>query len=410
MSVITLTGVSKSYRQYPRPWDRLLEVLTRSARHHAFTALEPMDLSLSKGEVLGVIGRNGAGKSTLLKILSGTLQPTTGQVETHAQIAALLELGAGFHPEMSGRENVYLGGAVAGLSRKEIDRKYPEIVEFSGLEAAMDRPVKTYSSGMNARLAFAVAMAVEPEILILDETLSVGDGAFARKSFDRIIDFRRRGRTLLFCSHSMYQVEAICDRVIWLDQGRVRLDGPPDVVIPAYSAFLDQMTATTDPLSHLQNDAALSQGPVRLMRVEASTESAKGRTLSLRTGENTLNLRILFRGDPNHPVPSLGVTLTGSGGTPLASASSLEDGLLIERQSDETYEVVLSFPRLPLLRGCYGVNVFLLCEAGLHFYESALQVAELQVEQTSRELGVVHLEREWTITRGIKEEPATKPP
>lgn len=398
MNVITLEGVSKSYRHYARPLDRLVEVITRSPRHAAFTALEPLNLALSSGEVLGIIGCNGAGKSTLLKILAGTLKPTTGTVVQHGQIAALLELGAGFHPEMTGRENVYLGGAVAGLSRSVIDKKYSEIVDFSGLEAAMDRPVKTYSSGMSARLAFAVAMAIDPEVLILDETLSVGDGGFARKSFDRIIDFRRAGKTLLFCSHSMYQIEAICDRVLWLHHGRVQQLGIPAKVVGAYNEFLgEHLAKETAALEGAPPSALPAQGPIRLLGVDVSSENGEGRRLRMESCHSSLSLRIRFKGDAQHPVPSLGVTLTGSGGTPIASASSLDDGLHLQRRADETYTVTLRFPALPLLRGRYRVNVFLLCEEGIHFYESALGVAELEVDQAGRELGIVSLPRVWEL-------------
>lgn len=397
MNVITLENVSKTYRHYAHPWDRLREVITRRPGYSAFTALEPLNLAIARGDVLGVIGCNGAGKSTLLKILAGTLQPSTGRVQTNAKIAALLELGAGFHPEMTGRENVYLGGSVQGLSKALIDLKYEEIVAFSGLAAAMDRPLKTYSTGMSARLAFAVAMAVDPDILILDETLSVGDGAFARKSFDRIIDFQRSGRTLLFCSHSMYQVEAICSRVLWLNQGRIERDGSPAEVIGAYNEFLAQQRFEADqPLKNPSLPASGGTSLVRLIRIEANSEPKTQPPLTLESEKSSLSLRILFQGVQDQPPPSLGVTLMGPGGAPLASASSLEDGLKLPRSEDDRYEVTLHFPALPLLRGRYRVNVYLLCEEGLHVYESALGAAEFDVTQRTREVGLIRLQRSWS--------------
>ncbi len=221
---ISLQSVSKIYRTYAHGWDHLWEILTYRTRAQVFQALYPLTLHINHSQVVGIIGKNGAGKSTLLKIVTGTLMSDDGGTrDVSGRIAALLELGTGFHPEMSGRENVYLSGAVIGLSVDEIDQLYDDIVAFAGVEAFMEKPVKTYSSGMFMRLAFAVATCVEPDILIIDEALSVGDGAFARKSFDRIMQFREAKKTILFCSHSLYQVEKICDRVIWLDQGRIQM-------------------------------------------------------------------------------------------------------------------------------------------------------------------------------------------
>lgn len=393
MSVIQLENVSKTYRSYAHPWKRLAESITRRAQHQSHEVLLPLSLTIGQGQVVGLVGANGAGKSTLLKLIAGTLQPTTGTVTTHGQVAALLELGAGFHPEMTGRENVFLGGAVAGLSREQIEDRYPGIVSFSGLSEAMDRPVKTYSSGMAARLAFAVAMAVEPEILILDETLSVGDGAFARRSFDRIIDFKKAGKTILFCSHSMYQVEAICDRVLWIDRGTVMLDGEPARVVSAYSEFLSAQAESPTPTD--APPAAALPGLARLLEVTVSSAEQSGRALDLKTEQSDLRIAIRFKGAASLPVPSVGVTLTAGNGWAIASASSLDDGLNLSRTPDEIYQADITFPRLALLKGSYWVNVFLLCEEGLHLYDSAERVAEIKMQQDCRELGVVTLPRAW---------------
>jgi lipopolysaccharide transport system ATP-binding protein len=395
VSVITLSNVSKSYRTYARPWDRLKEAVTQRPRHQEHHALKPLSLEIGEGRVVGLVGANGAGKSTLLKLIAGTLQPTTGTVTVKGQVAALLELGAGFHPEMSGRENVYLGAAVAGLSREHIESRYEDIVSFTGLAEAMDRPVKTYSSGMSARLAFAVAMAVEPEILILDETLSVGDGAFARRSFERIIDFKNAGKTLLFCSHSMYQVEAICDRVLWIDRGQVMLDDEPPVVISAYSEFLSKQANPPSP----ENQTAEWKQEQELARlVNVQVTAGGGPTLkrvTAKSGESDLTIRVRFQSSLEVPIPSLGVVLVAGNGWAIASASSRDDGLTFERTSDEQYEACITFPKLSLLKGNYWVNVFLLCEKGLHLYDRAERVAEIEVRQECRELGVVSLPRSW---------------
>lgn len=393
MNVIQLKNVAKTYRSYEHPWRRLVETITRRSQHKTHEVLHPLSLDIARGQVVGLVGANGAGKSTLLKLIAGTLQPSVGSVTTHGQVAALLELGAGFHPEMTGRENVFLGGAVAGLSREQIEDRYPGIVSFSGLAEAMDRPVKTYSSGMAARLAFAVAMAVEPEILILDETLSVGDGAFARRSFDRIIDFKNAGKTILFCSHSMYQVEAICDRVLWIDRGTVMLDGEPARVVSAYSEFLSAQAESPTPTD--TPPAAALPGLARLLEVTVGSAEQSGKQLDLNTGQSDLRITIRFKGAASLPVPSVGVTLTAGNGWAIASASSLDDGLCLSRSPDEIYQADITFPRLALLKGSYWVNVFLLCEEGLHLYDSAERVAEIKMQQECRELGVVTLPRAW---------------
>ena len=396
MTIIRLQEVSKTYRQYGSPLDRLWEVMTHQVRHQEHVVLETMSLEIGEGQVVGLVGANGAGKSTLLKLIAGTIQPTKGRVNVTVPIAALLELGAGFHPEMTGRENVYLGAAVAGLSRPEVDLKYEEIVEFSGLLEAMDRPVKTYSSGMAARLAFAVAMAVEPEVLILDETLSVGDGAFARKSFDRIIDFKKARKTILFCSHSMYQIEAICDRVLWIDRGRVMMDGEPSKVVTAYAEFLS--TKSHRPEAEAPQEASSFQeekGLARIIKIKVHADGRSDERLVLETGLSSLKVTVHFEGGMNIALPSLGVTLSGAHGGPVTSASSLDDGLRFKRNGLETYSASITFQRLALLKGNYWVNVYLLCEEGIHVYDSALRVAEFEMVQQCRELGVVTLPREW---------------
>lgn len=396
MSAIALRGVSKSYRSYERAWGDLWEILTKTKRHREWTALHPLSLDISEGEVVGIVGTNGAGKSTLLKLIAGTLTPSGGDIRVNGHVVALLELGAGFHPEMTGRENVYLGASVMGLSRSRIDAVYEQIVAFSGLDEFMDQPVKTYSSGMYMRLAFAVATAAEPDVLILDETLSVGDGAFARKSFEKIIGYKKAGKTILFCSHSLYQVEAICSRVLWLDRGRVVMDGEPGRIISAYTEFLSSAEVKRDGIDH---DTVLPEAAsrARLNKVEIEAEGIVHRELEVKSGQTDLTLTVGFQSDPALPPPSVALTITGFNGWAVTSASTCNDGMVLERRADGSGEVCVTFPRFSLLKGCYWVNVFLLCEHGVHIYDRAEHAAELHVVQEGLEQGVVSLPREWSV-------------
>ena len=222
---IKVNDLGKRYKLYAKPSDRLMEILFRSSRHKAFMSLEQVSFEVSKGESLGIIGDNGAGKSTLLKILAGTLSPSAGTVSIQGRVAALLELGAGFHQEFTGRQNIYLNAALLGLSETEIGNREQEILDFAELGQFIDQPIKTYSSGMVVRLAFSIATSVDPDILVIDEALSVGDQYFQKKSLDRMLRFKECGKTIVFCSHSMYTVNLLCNRAIWLEQGQLREQG-----------------------------------------------------------------------------------------------------------------------------------------------------------------------------------------
>ena len=211
-----------------------IRYLQRKIHFNTFWALNTIDLKIRRGEVFGIIGKNGAGKSTMLKVVAKVLKPTKGRVVVRGRIAPLLELGAGFHPELSGRENIYLNGALLGYSQKEMDDCFDQIVDFSELKDFIEAPIRTYSSGMYARLGFAVATAHVPEILIVDEILSVGDEGFQNKCNDLIAEFREMGTTILLVSHGLEKISKMCNRVAWLDHGVVQIVGEPDAVIQAY--------------------------------------------------------------------------------------------------------------------------------------------------------------------------------
>ncbi|MEZ2419355.1 ABC transporter ATP-binding protein [Luteibacter sp. RCC_6_2] len=239
---ICIGQVTKVFPIYEKPHHRLMQMLSPASRKHRwfkqFHALRGISFEVGRGETVGIIGRNGSGKSTLLQIICGTLSPSSGIVDVHGRVAALLELGAGFNPDFTGRENVYLNGSLLGLSKAEIDERYDHILAFAGIGDFIDQPVKTYSSGMYVRLAFAVASNVTPDILIVDEALAVGDAKFQAKCFARLKNLRDAGTTILFVSHSTEQIVTHCDRAVLLDGGVVLADGAPKVVVNQYLDLL----------------------------------------------------------------------------------------------------------------------------------------------------------------------------
>ena len=236
--VVRVAHLSKMFRIYATPSDYLREFLLRRPRHKEFWALQDVSLEIRRGEVVGIIGRNGAGKSTLLRIIAGTLDKTSGEVSTRGKVAAILELGTGFHPAYTGRENVYMGGLCLGMSRAEIDRKLDWIIRFSGLAEVMDQPLRTYSSGMQSRLAFTIAISVEPDVLIIDEALATGDAFFVGQCLERISEICKSGTTVLFVSHSTFLVQRLCDRCIHIDKGRIVDQGDALDVTSRYESLV----------------------------------------------------------------------------------------------------------------------------------------------------------------------------
>ena len=237
--VVSARALSKIYRVYARPVDRLVEGLLRRPRHTPFEALRSIDLEVPRGEGFGIIGENGAGKSTLLKILAGVTAPTSGVVEIRGTVASILELGSAFHNELTGRQNIALNAAMFGLDRNQVIERTPGIIDFSELGHFIDQPVKTYSTGMVMRLGFSIAIQVAPDVLIIDEALSVGDGYFQKKCMVHLKRYVDGGGTLLICSHAMYYISAFCKRALWMREGGIESLGPTQQVVPRYEAYLD---------------------------------------------------------------------------------------------------------------------------------------------------------------------------
>lgn len=393
--------LGKAFQLYDRPIDRLKQMVMRGRKRYykEFAALHDVSFELRKGEVLGLVGRNGAGKSTLLQLICGTLTPSGGQVSVHGRVAALLELGAGFNPEFTGQENIYLNASILGLSKAEIDERYDAIVEFSGIADFIHQPVKTYSSGMYVRLAFSIATSVDPDILVIDEALSVGDGAFARKSFDRIMRLKEKGATILFCSHSVYQIEALCTRALWLDKGLVQLLGDPATVVAGYQAFLDR-DAVSQSQDHETATVASLTGHARILGVQTQGDGTVGKTLYLQSRKQTLGVTVGFASDTALPPPVVAVTIHAPDGRTIASSSTQSDGIELVRDASGRGTAILEFPKIPLLKGEYYVGAYLLSENGIHVYDAASNVATLHFSQETLEQGVVSLPHIWRSAVG----------
>ncbi len=330
MNAVAFEGVSKSYSIYASPGDRLKELATfqRLSFHRDFWALRDISFEIKRGETFCIVGQNGSGKSTLLQIVAGILRPSSGSVTVNGRVAALLELGAGFNPEFSGRDNVYLNGSILGLSRKQIDARYRDIEEFAEIGDFIHQPVKTYSSGMVVRLAFAVAINVDPEVLLVDEALAVGDLYFRHRCMRKVHELRSRGVTILFVSHAAGDVKAIGDRVMWLEQGRIIEVGETDRVVERYLAAMVEKDTAYLALKHSRpapREAKPAEGPAEVIDVIPNIDyrygdrraevlgilvsDLEGRPLVLLQPNSRIVVRISVRAREHIASPIVGFTL-----------------------------------------------------------------------------------------------------
>lgn len=376
-----LDGASKVFRAYARPLDRVLELFGRPARCREFVALEPLDLHIRAGTALGLVGDNGAGKSTLLHLLAGSHEPSRGRVECAGNVLGLLELGVGFHGEFSGRENVFFYGDMLGLERAFVASRYDEIVAFAELGEFMSQPLRTYSTGMKMRLAFALVASLDPDILIVDEALAVGDMHFQKKCIDRMMAFKRAGKTIVLCSHSMYQISTFCDEVLWLQGGRRRMQGTPEEVLPAYEAYQMAKTREAEAVSPVP-----SAGRARIAHFGVSSR------LPMHTGEDLVvewcidapaderyHVTVSLKMDSGRGIFVTGTQLRGE-----PAPSGATTGRLV-------------FPAVGLMGGEYILHFRLWDDAGLVLWDEAV-VDGFPVVKQGREMGVVRLPHVWTLT------------
>jgi lipopolysaccharide transport system ATP-binding protein len=364
-AAIEIRGLTKIYNVYPTPLDIVRELTFGRKRHSEYTALNSIDLTVNRGEVVGVIGPNGAGKSTLLRIIAGTLDHTAGQMKINGTLAAILELGTGFQPEYSGRENVIIGGMCLGMSKTEVEEKLQSIIDFSELGDVIDQPFKTYSSGMKARLTFSTAISVEPDVFIIDEALAAGDAYFVQKCLRKIREICMSGATVLFVSHSENLVAELCDRAIWLDGGRILSDGPAEPVAKAYiqSVWAREESVLAERNATISRELTIDSGryslggtDARIIRV-TSTDST-GKSASFFTAGSPWTLRVEWAGDLDPSVPHyISFRVDGGRIQAITGVEGHEEKFFLSDESIRKIEY--SIPHLDLGEGRYSVSVSL---------------------------------------------------
>ena len=400
MKTVSVRDVSKRFmlrQSRPRNVADGLRGLFSRNHHEEFWAVRDVSFDVQQGEAVGIIGRNGAGKSTMLKLLTGIMEPTEGDIRTRGRVSALIEVGAGFHPEMTGRENVYLNGSILGMTRREIVRKFDDIVAFADLEKFLDTPVKRYSSGMYARLGFAVAAHLDPALLLVDEVLSVGDGAFQDKCAAHMTRLRERGTTILFVSHNLSAVSAICDRVVVMDHGRVHVISDPVSATAAYRELIARseraVCSVDDRTSQPVHSPLVITGVV--------SRSSCGEMWEARAGD-AWHVTVSYSCETAIQSPEFGFKLLNARGLEVARPSTVDYGLEFPA-SPGTGEVTFSVDRLPLQPGTYTVSVFAYDRTGKRAYDELNHIYTLTVipgDQGYRlgtRFGTIVLPGEWQL-------------
>jgi ABC-type polysaccharide/polyol phosphate transport system ATPase subunit len=396
-AAVVVEGVSKRFRLFHEHNQYLKATVIRGrrAKYEDFWALSDVSFQVDTGETFGIIGANGSGKSTLLKCVAKILLPEKGSVAVNGKMSALLELGAGFHPELTGRENVYLNGSILGLSKREVDALFDDIVGFAGLERFIDTPVKNYSSGMYVRLGFAVAVNVDPDVLVIDEVLSVGDEEFQTRSMDKISRFRSEGRTIVVVSHGLGALRTMCDRIVWLDQGTVKEIGPAEDVVDAYSGLVRSKLVLTE-----ADDARHGSGEVRVERIELLDAAGTPITGRIHTGDH-LTIRLHYACVVPVVSPVFSVSFNRADGVWVSGPTTKEHAVVPDEIDGDGY-LDLTIDPLPLLRGSYTLSPSVWDHGLHHQYDNRVNAVRFDVvEGDPAELnGVVTLLPRWRFGGG----------
>lgn len=391
-------GLVKRYPLFGRRWDRALALFGHTASLNFMTALEGIDLEVRPGEAVGIIGDNGSGKSTLLRLVAGISTPTAGTVRTAQPLAPILELGLGFHPDFTGRENALLYGTLLGIEESAMKERLGDVLSFADLGEFIDQPLRTYSSGMAARLAFAVATHVDPRVLVVDEALAVGDNAFQKKCIDRMVRFKQAGCTVLFCSHAMYLITSFCDRAVWLHKGRLQHVGPAREVVEQYEANLmqrekRQLSADTE-AEALRALPAVGGKRGRLREVRV-LDAAGDPTESVEPG---MGLTVQLTVESIDPATRyhVGVAIDSQDGRCLFAAATHWDGVA-PVSGGTSHSILLRIPGLPVASGSFSVSGFLFDENGLHAYDQVVVPAALQVTSQRWTPSLLYLPHTWVV-------------
>ena len=389
---LQVDDVSKTFRVHTEKASSLKQLVTAGGRNRFedFYALRHVSFDVPVGTTLGIIGHNGSGKSTLLKCMAKILTPNEGSITVHKRMAALLELGAGFHPELSGRDNVFLNASILGMARREIEARFDDIVDFSGLGEFIESPVKTYSSGMYVRLAFAVAINVDPELLLIDEILAVGDVTFQQRCMEKFVEFRETGRTLVLVTHDTGSVRHFCDRAIWLDHGTIVADGEPADVIDEYT---EQMLGGEVEVEG--GGTRRGYGPIRVNEVEMLVDGVMKQRV--RTGDD-VTFRLHYESERPVYTPVFAITIASLSG-PIITAPSSRDADEVPAALGGTGTVDITVRNLPLLPGPYVVHTEITKFGRAHVFDHLQNAASFDVMHgTSRETaGVITMSPEWRI-------------
>lgn len=404
MARITANNLYKDFKIYDKPQDRLAEIILRKPRHKVYHVLSDISFAVPDGQSLGIIGDNGAGKSTLLKLLVGILQPTSGDVHLEGQVAALLELGAGFHPEFTGRRNIYLNAALLGVPDENIPEIENDIIEFSELDYFIDRPVKTYSSGMFVRLAFSIATMVRPDILVIDEALSVGDMAFQKKCVQRMNEFREQKKTMVFCSHSMFHVQELCDTAIWLDKGKIQEMGESDKVVGHYEDYCNNKKvyhSIREDVPHGEHpDDNKEESKVQDCKINSlSVKSPAGEQLESLTPLDDVVLEMEVEVLADGIEGNFGFAFMKSAEEPVASflttdIDHIEKGPF---HKGDIFTVSLTVKNIAMRVGDFYVLGGLADKSGLLWYET--KFSKLMHIDANKGVGPILMESEWEVSK-----------
>ena len=390
--LVEAKDLGKRYKLFDRPIDQVKELLTlrKKIYHQEFWALRDISFNMKRGESFGVIGENGAGKSTLLKIVTGVTRPTTGSIETVGKVGALLDLGTGFHPEYTGRENIFLSGSVMGLSESEIRDILPEIIGFSDLGDFIDRPVRTYSTGMYVRLGFSIATSINPDLLVTDEVLAVGDENFQKKCIKRMEKFLTEGKTILFCSHGMFHIKKICQRAVWLDHGHLKSIGDASDVVNEYLDFMREKEAEGN-----QRDSQIEKLRSSLYNIVKKVRILNGENVErdeFQMGE-TIRVEVTIETPPGEETPSVAIGIVRNDQTPIYGITTDMDGVEPQRMGENLYSICYELPEVMLLPGKYIVRSHSMDKPALRLFDTL--ETTITIKGDTREMGLCRLKHRW---------------